>query len=295
MSKKTFSQLVKDELCEVKINSGEARAELASMILFGENTDNGKMIFKTDKANIAARIQFVLKKVTGEEIPIDITNGRKNFCIEINSDITDCAGVYYTDGGEIEFDEDVYEEESFKKAFLRGAFIISGTITDPMKGYSSELITYNENMSYLAVEILENFGIKSNTVKRNSNYVTYLKDRESVGDFLSIIGAHKMMMELIVAHIQKDMNNRNNRASNCLTANMDKAIAASVTQCNAIMKLQKTPFCETLDEEKKTLAQLRLDNFDLSLTALGEKMSPRMTKSSVNRRFTKLIELADKH
>ena len=293
MSRKTFSQEVKDELCEVKVNESEAVAEFAAMILFGENAEDEKMCFKTDKANTAARMQYIIKRAVLEEVTIDVIKGKRNFSIEINKDIAAKAGVFFTEDDEIEFDEDVCEEDSSKRAFLRGAFVISGTITDPLKGYSCELITYNENMSYLAAELLESFNIKANTVKRNNSFVTYLKDKESVSDFLNIIGAHKLMMELMMTQIEKDINNRNNRASNCKTANLDKAITASANQCNAILKLQKLPIWDTLDEETKQLAKLRLEFFDLPLSGIGEKMSPKMTKSSVNRRLSKLIDLAN--
>lgn len=295
MSRKTFSHEVKDELCEVKVNEQEAIAELAAMILFGENAEDGKMCFKTDKANTAARIQYIIKRAVLQEVAIDVIKGKRNFSVEINKAIAEKAGVFFTDEGEIEFDEDVCEDDNCKRAFLRGAFVISGTITDPLKGYSCELITYNENMSYLAAELLENFNIKANTVKRNNSFVTYLKDKESVSDFLNIVGAHKLMMELMMTQIEKDINNRNNRASNCKAANLDKAITASANQCSAILKLQKLPAWDTLDEETKQLAQLRLEFFDLPLAGIGEKMSPKMTKSSVNRRLNKLIEMADKH
>ena len=294
MDKKTFSQEVKDELCEVKFKEIEAVAELAAMILFGENIENGKTFLRTDKANVAARIQVILRKAVNEEISIDILKGRRNFCVEISKQIAQRVGVYISNDGEIALDEDVYEDDSAKRAFLRGAFIISGTITDPQKGYSCELLTYNENMSFLAADILENFSIKANTVKRNNYYVTYLKDKDSVSDFLNIIGAHKTMMDLMVTQIEKDLNNRNNRASNCLAANMDKTISASAKQCSAIVKLKESPIWDSLDETTKAIAELRLEYYDASLSAIGERMTPKMSKSSVNRRMSKLIEISNK-
>ena len=293
MPKKTFSQEVKDELCEVKFKNDDALAELAAAILFGENIENNIMLLKTEHANVAARIQLCLRKAVQEDISIDISKGRKSYSICIPVPIAEKAGVFFSEDGEIALDEDVYESETAKRAFLRGAFLISGTISEPKKEYSCELLTYNENMSYLAAEILENFGIKANTVKRNNYYVTYLKDKNSVSDFLNIIGAHKLMLDFMVTQIEKDLKNRENRELNCQTANLDRTISASVNQYKAIMKLKNLPVWNTLDEQTKKLAQLRLEYFDLSLTAIGEKMSPVMTKSSVNRRMKKLIELAE--
>lgn len=293
MPEKTFSQEVKDELCEVKFKREEALAELAAMILFGENIENNIMMLKTEHANVAARIQLVLRKAVDEDVSIDISKGRKSYSISIPTIIAEKAGVYFSEEGDIALDEDIYEADTAKRAFLRGAFIISGTITEPKKGYSCELLTYNENMSFLAAEMLENFGIKANTVKRNNYYVTYLKDKNSVSDFLNITGAHKLMLNFMVTQIEKDVKNRENRELNCQTANLDRTISASVNQYKAIMKLMKLPVWNRLDEQTKRLAQLRLEYFDLSLAAIGEKMSPPMTKSSVNRRMKKLIDLAE--
>lgn len=292
MAKKTFSSLVKDELCEVKFNNDEAVSELAAMILFGENIENNDILLKTDRAQTAARIQAIFKKAFNEEISIDILRGRRSYCVAISKKLAEAAGVYFSSDGEIALDEDICESDSSKRAFLRGAFIISGTITDPVKGYCCELLTYNENMSYFAAEILESFGIKANTVKRNNYYVTYLKDSTSVSDFLNIVGAHRLMMDLMVTQIQKDINNRNNRSSICKAANFDKTISASALQCKAILKLQKLPIWENLDPQTKEIAHLRLEYFDLPLSGIGEKMSVPMTKSSVSRRMKKLIDLA---
>ncbi len=289
----TFSSMVKTELCEVKFSESDARAELAAMMLFGENLEDGQVVLKTDKAETAARIQSLLKKALKEELSIDILKGRKAYSISISDDIAEKAGVYFSDDGEIALDEDVCAEDSSRRAFLRGAFVISGTISDPKKGYDCELLTYNENMAYFATELLEEFGIKANIVKRNNFYVTYLKDTSSISDFLNIVGAHKLMMDFMVTQIEKDFNNRANRTSICKAANLDKTIAASAQQCKAILNLQKLPVWQTLDEDTKTLAMLRLDNVDMPLSELGRKMSPQMSKSSVNRRMKKLIDLAE--
>lgn len=293
MANKTFSYDVKEELCEVKFKQQEAVAEVAAMILFGENILDNKVSLRTDNPNIASRIQLVLRKGIEEERAIDIIKGRKNYCVSFPSVIAQKAGVYFYDNGEIDFDEDICENDSEKRAFLRGAFIMSGTISDPKKGYSCELVTFNENMSYLAADILETFGIKANTVKRNKNFITYLKDKSSVSDFLNIIGAHKSLLDLMVTQIEKDISNKENRTQNCIAANVDKTISAAALQYKAILKIKDSPIWDELDDLTKELAQLRIDNFDLSLSAIGEKMSPPMTKSSVNRRMKKLIDLAE--
>lgn len=293
MAKVTFSQEVKEELCEVKFNQEEAVAELSSMILFGENIIDNKIMLRTDNANIAARMQLIFRKAIGEEVTIDLVKGRRSYSINVSSEMAEDAGVYFSEDGDIALDEDICEGENSKRAFLRGAFLVSGTITQPEKSYCCELVTYNENMAYFASEMLENFGIKANVVKRNNSFVTYLKDKNSVNDFLNIVGAHKIMLGFMVTQIEKDVHNRDNRTSNCQAANLDRTISAAAFQIKAILNLKGRQVWNTLDEQTKQIAQLRIENFDLSLGAIGEKMNPPMTKSSVNRRMKKLMDLAE--
>ena len=101
------------------------------------------------------------------------------------------------------------------------------------------------------------------------------------------------MLDFMVTQIEKDVHNRDNRTTNCQTANLDRIISAAAFQIKAIMKLKDKKIWNDLDEQTKKLAELRLEFFDLSLTAIGEKMDPPMTKSSVNRRMNKLMDLAE--
>lgn len=288
--KKSFSSLVKDELCTLNIKSKpEAASELAAMLIFGENYNGNKIIIKTTRAQNAARLQALFRKASGEEIFIDVTG--KNYLVMVSKSTAESIGVYSSEDGYIELDEDIFDEDVKKRAFLRGAFIASGTITPPEKTYSAELFTYNENMAYIAAELLDSFNIHANIIKRKDYFVTYLKDKNSVSDFLNVIGAHSSLMTLMTTQIEKDFRNRTNRATNCKVANLDKTISASAKQCSAIEKLYHSPRWESLDDELKAIAKLRIEHKDLSIAQLGEIMTPPLTKSSVNRRLNKLVEL----
>lgn len=292
--KKSFSSLVKDELCSLNIKEKkDAAAELAAILIFGENTDLKTVIIRSSRAHTAARVQALIKKIYQEDISIDVKGMGKSYSISLTTDAAENIGLFFSDEGDIELDEDVFTDESSKKAFLRGAFIIGGTINSPEKDYSCELLTYNKNIAFMASELLEEFKIHANTVKRKEHYVTYLKDSESVSDFLSIIGAHNSMMSLMMTQIEKDFNNQQNRQTNCRVANLDKTIAASALQCRAIEKIVNTSKWDKLDEQTKELAQLRLKNIDTSLTQLGKMLSSPLSKSAVNRRLQKILEMAD--
>ncbi len=292
--KKSFSSEVKDELCSLNIkNRNEAASELAAILIFGENADAKTVKVKSARAQTAARMQSLIKKVYNRDISIDVIGSGKSYSISLEIDVAEEIGLFFTEDGDIEIDEDLFYDDNCKKAFLRGAFIIGGTISTPEKTYSCELLTYNKNIAYMASEILGEFEIRANTVKRKEYYVTYLKDSTSVSDFLNITGAHNSMMSLMMTQIEKDYNNQTNRQTNCRVANLDKTIVASVLQCKAIVKIKASPRWETLDDELKILGELRLNNIDSNLTELGEMMSPKLSKSAVNRRLKKFIEMDD--
>lgn len=292
--KKTFSSQVKDELTLLLIKEkNSAAAEFAAMLLFGENTEHGTIFLKSANAKILARLQVLFKKVTGEAVSIDISGKKQSYSIKITSDIAEKFGVYFSEDGDIELDEDIYADLECKRAFLRGAFLISGTVSSPEKEYSCELFSYNENMAFLAAEIIDTFGIHSNTVKRKEHFVTYLKDKQSVSDFLNIIGAHKSMMDMMMAQIEKDVRNNINRQINCRTANIDNIIKTSVKQCDAIRKLKNSKAWNELDTQTKELAEHRLKNVDANLTQLGKMLTPSISKSTVSRKMNRIIELSE--
>lgn len=291
--KKTFSSEVKDEMCNLNIkNISEATAELAAMLIFGENTESDCILIRSFRAENTARIQALLKKTQNLRITIDISEKKNTYEIRVPKTVAEDLGVYISPRGDIELDEEIIENESNKRAFLRGAFIVSGTITPPEKNYSCELFTVNENMAYIAAEILESLGVTANTVKRKEYFVTYLNDCDSVTRFLGLIGAQASLLKLMAAQVEKDYRNQTNRIFNCRVANLDKTIKTAAIQCAAIDKLARTPAWDDLQDELKTLAMLRLKNTQCNLAELGEMMSPPMSKSTVNRRMNKILQLA---
>ncbi len=291
---KSFSSEVKNELCELYIQSSkEAASELAAMLLFGENEDRGDVVVKTHHALAAARIQVLFKKSINEEVNIDVLENKSAYLIRIPTETVEELGVYFSEDGEISLDEDIFLTDEDKRAFLRGAFIVSGTIADPEKSYSCEFFTYNEYMAQLALELLEEFDLHANIVKRKNYYVAYMKDSTSISDFLSVVGAHKNMMEYMNTFISKTLSNKINRQNNCQIANLGKTVNASVRQRGAIEKIINTPVWDKLDDDTKKLAQIRLEYPDDSLEQIGKRMEPPVSKSIVSRRLNKIIEKAE--
>ncbi len=186
--------------------------------------------------------------------------------------------------------KEMTENECCRKSLIRGAFLGGGTIIDPRKNYNLELVAPDEELSREMQKILREAGFDFRSVKRKSKYVLYLKNSETISDFLSYIGAFQSQMELLNIKIEKEIRNEFNRAANSEIANLEKTIHAAVAQIKAIEKIQKTMGLEKLPEDLREIARLRLAHKDLSLSELGALLNPPLTKSGVNHRLKKLMQ-----
>ena len=185
-------------------------------------------------------------------------------------------------------------DENCASAFLRGAFLSCGSINNPEKDYHLE---YSVPYKYLCndllkvIEDVEQLDFSFKLVERKGSYIAYLKDSENISDFLAFINAPLAAMEIMNTKILKEYRNNANRKVNSEVANIKKTIAASMEQISAIEKIRDTMGLESLNDDLKELAQLRLDNPDLSLRALGEMLVPPISRSGVNHRMKKLLEI----
>ncbi len=182
-----------------------------------------------------------------------------------------------------------------RKAYLRGAFLGAGTITDPEKAYHLEIICTRETIAGDIQKLMNSFsGIYAKSVERKSKHCIYLKDAEQIGDVLNIMGAHNQFFVLEDIKMKKELRNRTNRISNCDSANADKIVNASQNQISSIRKIQEKKGLVFLPDRLREVAELRLENPDLSLTDLGQLLDPPLTKSGINNRLKKIEEYAGK-
>jgi len=186
----------------------------------------------------------------------------------------------------------VLEEECCRRSFIRGAFLTGGTITDPVKSYHVELVTDHFNVNREMYSLLLEMGLSPKEISRGGNYSNYIKQSSGIEDFLTMIGAPLHAMELMSAKIEKDMRNSVNRKVNCDTANVTKTVDASATQIEAIRKIENAGAFEALPEKLRQTAELRLSNPELSIKELAEISVPPVTKSCLNHRLRKLVELS---
>lgn len=188
----------------------------------------------------------------------------------------------------------VIQQTCCKRAFLRGAFLAAGSMSDPKKSYHFEIVCAAETMAEQIQNLISGFSMDAKIVQRKKTFVVYLKEGSQIVDLLNIMEAHVALMELENVRILKEMRNTVNRKVNCETANINKTVSAAVKQMEDITYLRDTIGFEKLSEGLKETALVRLAHPEASLKELGQLLSPPVGKSGVNHRLRKLGELADK-
>lgn len=180
-----------------------------------------------------------------------------------------------------------------QRAFLRGAFISVGSISDPSKGYHLEFVCTKEDKALQLQNVMKGFDIDARIVKRKKYFVVYLKEGAGIVDLLNVCEAHVSLMNLENLRILKEMRNSINRRVNCETANITKTVNAANRQISDIMFLRDHYGFSKLPEPLRQVAEARLEFSDAPLKELGEMLDPPVGKSGVNHRLRKLSELAD--
>ena len=173
-------------------------------------------------------------------------------------------------------------------------FFAGGSITDPLKRYHLELATSHLQASRELEALLREDHFPPKSVSRNGSFITYFKQSDQIEDFLTLIGAPVAAMKVMSAKMEKDLRNSVNRRLNCDSANLDKAVEASQEQLEAIRRLEEAGVLETLPDKLKLTASLRQANPELSLSELAEEFDPPVTKSCLNHRLRKLVDLSKK-
>ena len=178
-------------------------------------------------------------------------------------------------------------------AYLRGAFLVCGAVTDPERDYHLEfaLPRYHLSRDLLALFREVNFPAKS--VQRSGNYVVYIKGSEAIEDCLTFFGATRASLEMMGVKMVKSIRNDTNRRINCESANIDKTVNAAGNQLMALHFIEETCGLAALPEDLQVVARLRLDNPDLSLRDLGALMDPPLSRSGVNHRLQRILKFAE--
>ena len=186
------------------------------------------------------------------------------------------------------------KEKDYKRELLRKLFIEKGSLSDPERFYHMEFVCNSEKEADELIALIAEFGIEARPAVRNKHIIVYIKDSEAIFDMLNILGAHKSLMEFENVRIFKEMREDVQRKVNCETANINKTVSAAVRQIDDIIYIRDRIGFNSLPENLRAVAKLRLEKPDATLKELGELLSPPVSKSGVNHRLNKLSGIADK-
>lgn len=180
-----------------------------------------------------------------------------------------------------------------RRAFLKGAYLAIGSMSDPEKSYHLEFVCSTDSQAQQLQEIIGEFGIEARIIGRKNHFVVYMKEGAAIVDLLNVIGAHKSLMNLENLRIVKEMRNSINRRVNCEAANITKTVNASAKQIEDITLIQSIRGLGALPENLREMAEIRLEYPDAPLKELGQYLNPPVGKSGVNHRLRKLSEIAE--
>lgn len=304
----SFSSKVKEELVKIENIAPCCRHAMAyGMLLFGRSFALNSVSIMTEHECVAKQYALMIEQAAGFAPQYSVSAaGKYTVSVDDKLQIKKLLNEFSVSGNEAfsrinrgnllnECSND--ETESFNccnAAFLRGAFLSCGTISDPNKGYHLEFVVPFRMLSFDLLKLLTDYGLKAKHMTRRGVNVIYVKDSESIEDLLNIMGAKLAAFEIMNIKIYKDIRNVSNRITNFNYANISRTVSAAYTQTEKIQKIIDNGAFEALSEELQTFAKVRLENPDASLRELGEMFEPPLSRSAVNYRLKKILELCDK-
>lgn len=297
----SFSHDVKAELCSVVTDRDKEYACLYGMLLFCRRFGAEEILFQTENKLAADMFVRLAERVMGRGRITSVNeNPKKNGAVLYSISIPE-----ESDREEIIFrfrissktlihriQEDIIDNNNVF-AFIAGAFLSCGSLTEPIKEYHMEFAVPFEELCTDLKAVLERLGISAKYVQRKGLYVLYFKGSEDIEDMLTMMGATRSSIELMNVKILKDVRNKANRIANCDAANIERTLKASMRQVEDIEYIMKTEGLDSLPPELRNMAEVRLENPDVSLKELGEMLDKPVGRSGANHRLKKLSEIAE--
>ncbi|MCI7108499.1 MAG: DNA-binding protein WhiA [Agathobacter sp.] len=291
----SFSSDVKEELARQYSKSRHCQlAELAGMLeLEGSlNAESGAVTLATDNMLLYEKYEILLQKAFGITASTEM-DGRQaaKILAALRWDGENFMGIPLN---ERRADGLLVQQTCCKRAFIRGAFMAAGSISNPNKSYHFEIVCRTMDQALQLQELMAGFEAEAKIVERKERYVIYLKEGSQIVDMLNVMEAYVSLMNLENVRILKEMRNSVNRKVNCETANIHKTVNAAVKQMEDIKRIQSTIGFEQLPNILAEMAQVRLEHPEATLKELGTYLDPPVGKSGVNHRLRKLAEIAEK-
>ena len=292
----SFSSDAKSELCKDFINKKCcALAEASGVLLFCNTVNPEQIRIVTESAAFAERLPRLFAIAFHVDFDEVLTSSKFTFLIRDREKIRtvfQTIGYSPRDSITLHVNYGLLEKDCCRLAFLRGAFLTGGSVTDPAKRYHLELATSRHKVSRETESLLLEQGFTPKEALRNGSSVLYFKQSEVIEDFLTFLGAPVAAMGIMEAKIEKEMKNKINRIVNCDNANTSKVVEAAQAQIAAIRRLAERGILENLPEKLRLTAALRMENPEANLVELAALFDPPLTKSALNHRLRKLVELA---
>lgn len=295
----SFSSKLKEELCEAKLSGKEAqRAFVYGAFLFAKGASSACLQHTTEHLFIVEALKKQLRAMGG--IPFHITSAQHGETLLYTGAVPyqekrdKLLALWGYQPGE-EFTAritDVVDSEEDTAAFLRGAFLTCGSITDPEKEYHMEFVVPNAALCNALLFLVREAGIPAKTTKRKNSFIIYIKESEQIEDLMTFMGGSLSALHMMNVKILKDVRNQVNRVTNCETANIDKTVIAAANQIEDINYIIQNRGIEYIPDHLRELAELRLENPDVSFAELAAMLTSPISKSGVSHRLRKLSQLA---
>ena len=303
----SFTGNIKNEITNIEYSDSEYMAELSAILNIGAKIYDDRFELYTESASVARRIYKLIKDIYHVEIEMDssgINSLRGNKLIQLTiidkvEFILDDLCIYKNGERVYMPDDYLVDNEIDKKAYLRGVFMMCGSINDPKTSrYHAEFVISSEDTANFINNLLNEMFFKSKVIKRDKNYMVYIKESEKISDFIRMLNATNALFYYEDIRIYRDHKNMTNRLNNCEQANVDKTVSASNEQLQMIDKLKEMYDFDLLDEKIRIICIYKEKYPETSMAELAEIISSEtektITKSCINHRFRKIKEMIEK-
>ena len=300
----SFTTNIKNEISNIEYSESEKMAELSAILNIGVKIHEDNFEILTENLSVARRIYKLIKDIYHVEIEMDtseVNTLRKNKLFSLK--VTEKIDLILNDLCILENGKRIYiphnyliDELKDKQAYLRGIFMMCGSINDPKTSrYHAEFVISNEETANEVNRLLNELHFNSKVIKREKNYMVYIKESEKISDFIKMLNATTSLFYYEDIRIYRDHKNMTNRLNNCEQANVDKMINASNEQLEMIKKLREIMDFDLLDDKIKTICIYKEKYPESSMSELAEIISSEtekpISKSCINHRFRKIKEM----
>lgn len=302
----SFCKETKTEICKLQPqNDSQSRARLYGLLLFAREFSARSILLNTESHSVARSFSELLASAMG--VMVDIRTNMthrggegKMYSVSV-PDTDDCQRVFEQLGHSakdvsLRINRANIDDDECVPFFLSGVFLACGSVSNPQKDYHLEMVVSYRNLAAdlccLMGEIDE-FQTQAHTTNRKGSFVVYIKEGDTISDLLTYIGAPMAALTVMQSQMVKSVRNTVNRKINSETANSNKTAAAAARQLAAIELISKRCGLSSLPDDLREIAQMRLDNPEFNLRELGNNLTPPLSRSGVNHRLQRLMEIAE--